>query len=324
MSKKNYFFLKLIFSFALLVFVLIKYVNVEGLGSFISQISYPFFFIALVISFLIKIINSYQTKISLAALNTEVTTYNVFKAYLVSSFYGLFLPSDFVAGIATWYFLSRDVGNHAKIASVLIFLRILNLFMLFPIAYLSISLDPRLLDYKVDVLILVSAVPIVLALTPFLWKSLALFLKKILEKLIYFFPFNKKINLFLIKSNKSFWEAVYDIQGIPLELIFKIIFMSLLIQILGMGFIYTSMLMVNIHLPILVSSIILILMSIIYIIPITVSGIGLRELSLVYVLAKFYEVPAEQSLILSTSFLFMMLIIGLWGAYYALSYKVAR
>ncbi|MHA2013516.1 MAG: hypothetical protein ACTSWG_14195, partial [Candidatus Helarchaeota archaeon] len=55
----------------------------------------------------------------------------------------------------TWYLLSKDNGKRAQVASVIVYLRILNLITLLPFALLGIYLEPKLKAYNIQSYVLV-------------------------------------------------------------------------------------------------------------------------------------------------------------------------
>ena len=85
---------------------------------------------------------------------------------------------------------------------------------------------------------------------------------------------------------------------------------------------YLALITVNIEVPILTATWLVALLTIITMLPITIAGIGVRDISLIFILNKFYAIPPESAVILSTLLLSIgMIFFGvILGGYYAVTF----
>jgi glycosyltransferase 2 family protein len=321
MTKRLIFILKLAFSIGVIVFVFYYYININYLIKTIQNINYLILPFLIILFCIIRLLLAYQTKISLVPFNIQINTFNIFKIHLITSFYSLILPGELLTGGVTWYLLSKDNGKRAEVASVLVYLRILNIITLIPFALLGIYFEPRLKEYDVQFYIFIFGFLLLIMLLPFFWSKLAFFIEFIFNYIISLIPL-KRISKRLLEANRNVWHSVRINQEMPIHFVVKIVILSFFCQLLSIIALYFLLEMVNIHLSFSVVSWLLALLVIISFIPLTIAGIGIRDLSLIFVLQEFYAISSESSLLLSTVILLVSTIFfGIWGGYYALTYQ---
>ncbi|EDN71221.1 conserved hypothetical protein, membrane [Beggiatoa sp. PS] len=320
MKKTIAFSLKLFFSFGIITFIIYNYINVDDFIKTVQDINYsilPFVFILIYVT---RILIAYQTKISFTPFNINTNTYSIFRIHFISSFYSLVLPSDLAASGVTWYLLSKENNRRAEVASVIVYLRILNLITLLPFALLGIYLEPKIREYNVHFYVLALGFLLFIIFLPLFWYKIALIMESFFNALIRLIPLNK-ISKRLLEANMNVWNSVKTIRKMPIRFFVNIIILSVIFQLLTIVSTYFVLEMVNIHLSLSVSAWLTALLTIIAFIPLTISGIGLRDLSLIYVLQEFYLISPESSLLLSTVILLITVFFcGFFGGYYAVTF----
>ncbi len=321
MRKTLIFVLKVTFSIGVIIFIFYNYITINDFIQTVQNINYFLLPFLILLVYFTRLLIAYQTKISLVPFNIQTSTFNIFKIHLISTFYSLVLSSDIIAGGVSWHLLSKDNGRRAEVASVIVYLRILNLITLLPFVLLGIYLEPKLKAYNIQPYVLIFGLLLLIMLLPFFWHKLTLLTESTLNYLISLIPI-KKLSKRLLEANDNVWNSVKISQAMPLNFTFKVITLSLISQILAIIFMYYTLEMVNIHLPFSVATWLIALAIIIAILPLTIGGIGVRDISFVFILNELYSVPAEASLLAST----VILLIGsiffgaILGGYYAITF----
>lgn len=319
-TRRLVFLIKVLISTSLIIIILYKYVNVSNLTQVFKNTNFFIFPFLIFLVFLTRLLIAYQTKISLIPFNVKTCTSDILKVHFISTFYSLALSSDLIAGGITWYLLSKENGRRAEVASVIVYLRILNLLTLLPFALVGIYLESKLEIYHIQWYVLWLGFLLLLMLLPFFWYRLTLVVENTSNYIILLIPV-KKISKRLLEANYNVWNAVKINQAMPLKFSLKIIALSFASQLVAIVFMYLTLEMVNIHLPISVAAWLLALVAIIAMLPLTIGGIGVRDFSFVFILKELYNVPSEASLLASTVILFIgTLFFGvLLGGYYAVT-----
>lgn len=317
--RKSLFFLKITLSFSIIIVLIYKYIDIDKFIYILLNINYSILLLLVFLIYVIRLLVAYQTKISLTPFQIKIDTNEVFKIHLISTFYSLILSSDLIAGGVSWYLLSKDNGRRAEVASVIVYLRILNLITLLPFALLGIYFEPKLREYNLQFYILIFGLLLLLMLLPFLWHSLAIFTESLLNYLISLLPL-KKLSNRLLEANQNVWNAVKVSREMPIRFNIEIIILSFASQVFAIIFMYLALEMVNIHLSISVATWLLALTVIIAMLPLTIAGIGVRDFSFVFILKELYSVPSESSLLLSMVILLINILFGgILGGYYAMT-----
>jgi hypothetical protein len=321
MAKKFFLWLlKLAFSSSIILFIFYKYVDINDFIQTTRNINYLILPFLLSLIYFIRLLLAYQTKISLTPFNIYTSTRDIFKIHLVSTFYSLILPSDLIAGGVSWYLLSKESGRRAEVASVIAYLRVLNLITLLPFAWLGIYFEPKLKEYHIQFYTLTFGLLLLIMLLPFFWCKMAVLIESLFNYLISLIPL-EKLSKRLLEANYNVWNSVRISREMPIDFTVKIIILSVIFQLITIISMYLTLEMVNIHLPLSVSAWLLAILAIIALIPLAIAGIGIRDISLVFVLKEFYSIPPESALLLSTVILLIGGIFfgGILGGYYAMT-----
>lgn len=322
--RTSLFFFKITLSFTIIIVMFYTYIDINKFIYILPNIDYSILLLLIFLIYVIRLLVAYQTKISLTPFNIQTNTHEIFKIHLISTFYSLILSSDLIAGGVSWYLLSKENGRRAEIASVIVYLRILNLITLLPFALLGIYFEPKLEEYNIQIYILMFGLILLVMLLPFFWHSLAIFTESLLNYLISLLPL-KKLSNRLLEANQNVWNAVKVSREMPIRFNIKIIILSFASQLLAIVFMYLALKMVNIHLPISVATWLIALVVIIAMLPLTIAGIGVRDFSFVFILKELYSVSPESSLLLSTVMLLINVLFGgIWGGYYAMTLGSSR
>ena len=270
--RTSLFFFKITLSFTIIIVMFYTYIDINKFIYILPNIDYSILLLLIFLIYVIRLLVAYQTKISLTPFNIQTNTHEIFKIHLISTFYSLILSSDLIAGGVSWYLLSKENGRRAEIASVIVYLRILNLITLLPFALLGIYFEPKLEEYNIQIYILMFGLILLVMLLPFFWHSLAIFTESLLNYLISLLPL-KKLSNRLLEANQNVWNAVKVSREMPIRFNIKIIILSFASQLLAIVFMYLALKMVNIHLPISVATWLIALVVIIAMLPLTIAGI---------------------------------------------------
>ncbi|MFK5970341.1 MAG: lysylphosphatidylglycerol synthase transmembrane domain-containing protein [Candidatus Marithrix sp.] len=320
-KKKIFFILKLCLSIAIIAYVLYNYINIDEFILSLKNINIFILPLFIILHYFKRAIIAYQIKIALIPFQIHIPTYNIFKIHLIATFYGLILPGSIAGGGVSWYLLSKDNGKRAEVASILIYLQILNLITLLPFALIGIYFEPQLKSYNIEIYVFILSLLLICMLIPFFIRPVAKIFESLFNTIISLIPSNS-LSKRISEANHNVWNAIH-ITG-KMNFIFqsKIIIISFISQILGIVAMYLALITVNIELPILTATWLVALLTIIAMLPITIAGIGVRDISLIFILGTFYAIPSESAVILSTLFLFVgMIFFGLiLGGYYAITF----
>lgn len=319
--KKKIFVLKFFLSITIIVYILYNYIDVDEL--FLSFLNINIFIFSLTVTLLgiIRFTVAYQTKIALLPFRIYFPTYHIFKVHLIATLYGSISFGGIVFGGVSWYLLSKDNGRRAEVASVLVYLKILNLMTLLPFALTGIYFEPQLKSYHLETYIFVLSLLLVFMLFPFFICPIAKLLESSLNSLILLMPV-ESVSKRLLEMNHNVWNATHITGKIPVFLQIKIITIAFICQILGIIAMYLSLITVSIEVPIFTATWLAALLTLISMLPITIAGIGVRDLSLIFILNKFYSIPPEFAILLSTLLLFVNVIFfgAILGGYYAMTF----
>jgi uncharacterized membrane protein YbhN (UPF0104 family) len=181
-------------------------------------------------------------------------------------------------------------------------------------------LEPKLIEYGVQLYILAFGLLLLFILLPFFWDKPAKMVELILNYIILLIP-SKKLSKRLLEANCNLWNSVKINREMPVNFNITIIALSFLFQFIVIIATYFCMKLLNIHIPIFAVAWITALLTIIQFIPVTIGGFGLREFSLIMVLKEFYSITPESSLLFATAIIFSIIVFNLiWGGYYAMTW----
>jgi glycosyltransferase 2 family protein len=313
--------LKLLVTGLILFYIFYKYVNLNDFLIAFGQVQPWLFLVLLAFIVINKYLIAFQTGYYFKkAFDINLDTKYIFKAHQISSFYGLILPGDLAGGLITWYYFSEKSGKKVDSATVIIFLRLLNIITVIAFAAIGLVFEKKLISLGLQVYIIILAVLLLLMFIPFVSSNAATVLKKLLDAIIKIVPVANWRNK-IIQLNDMIWDSVITCSKTNLRVVLFTFLLSLTGQLLMIFFTYLLMIMVGIHLPFQVSVWLIGAITIVQLLPISFAGLGVRDISILFLLGKFYQVQPEKSMVLSTFFLVYGLIFILLGGYYSLKMK---
>lgn len=305
--------MKLLITGAIFYYIIDKYIQYNDFLTALKYIQPWMFIYLLIISLIFRYLNAYQIHYYFKkAFNSKLGTNFVFKAQLISSFYGLVLPGDLAGGLITWYMISDKSGGKAASASVIIFLRLMSIITLITFTAIGLVFEEKLIDINLRVYIIILAVLFLLMFIPFVSSKAATIMKQFSRAIIQITPAANWRHKLVQLSNKL-WDSVITCTNVDLGVMLWTVSMSMLCHLFLILFTYLLMIMVGIDLPFQVSVWLIGAINLVQLLPISFAGLGVRDISIIYLLGKYYHVAPESSLILSTFFLAFSLIFTLMG-----------
>lgn len=269
--------------------------------------------VLLVISFAFRYLSAYQIHYYFKKVfDSKLGTNFVFKAQLISSFYGLVLPGDLAGGLITWYMISDKSGEKTASASVIIFLRLMSIITLIAFTAIGLVFEEKLVDLNLRRYIIIMAVLFLLMFVPFVSSKAATIMKQFSRAIVEITPM-KEWRSKLVQLSNKLWDSVIICTNVDPRVIFWTLSISVLSYLLSILFTYRLMLMVGIHLPFQVSVWLIGVLNIVQLLPVFFAGLGIRDISIIYLLGEFYQVNPENSEVLSTFCLAFNLIFVLMG-----------
>lgn len=304
---------KLAVSGAIFYYIFSRYIRYEDLLAALKYVRPDLFVYLLVLSLAGRYLSAYQIyyyfkKVFASRLGTAF----VFKAQLISSFYGLVLPGDLAGGVITWYMIADKSGEKAASASVIIFLRMLSIITLIAFTAAGLIFEERMLDLNLRMYTTFPAILFLLMFIPFVSFRAATAAKRVTRAILLRTPLPAWRNK-LDRLNGRLWDSVIACTRIDPGVMLWTVVLSVLYHLLLILFTYLLMVMVGIHLPFQVSVWLLGVVNLVQMLPVSLMGMGVRDISIIYLLGKYYQVAPESSLILSTFFLGFSLIFVLMG-----------
>ena len=305
--------IKLLITCIILYYVFYHYINLNDFLTAFKNIQLWLLFILLVISLTFKYLSAYQVHYYFhEVFDSKLGTNFVFKVQLISSFYGLIVPGDLAGGLITWLMISDKSGDKAASASVIIFLRLMNIITLIAFTFIGLVFEEKLIDLNLRVYLIIMAVLFFLMFIPFVSSKAATIMKQFSRAIIEIAPTIEWRNKLVQLSNKL-WDSVITCTNVNPGVMLWTLSMSILCQLFLILFTYLLMIMVGIHLPFQVSVWLIGVINIVQLLPISFAGLGVRDISIIYLLGEFYQVKPESSEVLSTFFLAFGLIFVLMG-----------
>ena len=320
-GQKIFLILKILLSISIVFYVLNYHIDINKIFLSAQNINLLILPLLVILHYLRRFIIAYQTKITFLPFLIQISTYNIFKIHLIATFYGLILPGSIAGGGVSWYLFSKDNGKRAEVASVLVYLQIINLITLLPFALIGIYFEPQFKSYDIETYVFILSLLLICMLIPFFIRSIARLFEVLFNTLISLIPSNS-LSKRISEANHNVWNAIHMTGKMNFIFQSKIIIISFISQILGIVAMYLALITVNIEVPILTATWLVALLTIITMFPITIAGIGVRDLSLILILGTFYSIPSESAIILSTLLLFVgMIFFGIiLGGYYAVTF----
>lgn len=305
--------IKLLITCIILYYVFYHYIDFNDFLTAFTKIHPWLLLVLLVISFSFRYLCAYQIHYYFKKVfDSKLGTNFVFKAQLISSFYGLALPGDLAGGLITWYMVSDKSGDKTASASVIIFLRLMSIITLIAFTSIGLVFEEKLIDINLRVYIIILVVLLLLMIIPFVSSKAATIMKQFSRAIVEITPI-KEWRSKLVQLSNKLWDSVITCTNIDPGVIFWTLSISVLSYLISILFTYLLMFMVGIHLPFQVSVWLIGVINIVQLLPISFVGLGVRDISIIYLLGEFYQVKPENSEVLSTFFLAYNLIFILMG-----------
>ena len=305
--------IKLTVSGGIFYYIFSRYIRYEDFMTALKYVQPGMFIYLLLLSLAGRYLSAYQIHYYFKKVfDNRLGTAFVFKAQLISSFYGLVLPGDLAGGVITWYMMAEKSGERTASASVIIFLRLLSIIALIAFSAVGLAFEERMLDPHLRAYMILLAILCLLIFVPFVSFRSANATKSIARAVLLKMPlpaWRDKLD----RLNDRLWDSVIACTRVDPGVMLWTVVLSVLYHMLLILFAYVLMIMVGIHLPFQVSVWLLGVVNLVQMLPVSLMGMGVRDISIIYLLGRYYQVSPESSLILSTFFLGFSLIFVLMG-----------
>ena len=305
--------MRLVITGAIFYYIFATYIQYDDFLTALKYVQPWMFIYLLIVSLSFRYLNAHQMHYYFKKVfNSELGTNFVFKVQMITSFYGLVLPGDLAGGLITWYMISDKSGEKAASASVIIFLRLMNIITLIAFTAIGLVFEEKLIDINLRVYIIILAGLFLLMFIPFVSSKAAIIMKHISRAILQIIPVaNWRCKL--VQLSDKLWDSVITCTNVDPGVMLWTVSMSMLCHLFLILFTYLLMIMVGINLPFQVSVWLLGAINLVQLLPVSFAGLGVRDISIIYLLGKYYQVAPESSLILSTFFLAFSLIFTLMG-----------
>ena len=274
-TKKNKVFcLRLIFSL-ILIYIIIRNVNINEAGDLLASINYYYFSVALFLVVVERVILAYKWNILLATKNMHLPFMKILKIYYLSSFIGTFLPSSVTGDVFRIYSLYKCTSNRVesltsvfaeKITALLSSLIIVISNVIF-LCYISHMINKEAILHSILLLAVILAIFSVVALK-----------KSIMTSIIDKFKF---ISVKLEKKIREVYNVFFEYTMYKMAL-FYVLMLSFVFQLIRILGIYLVSLSLDQHTNIIYFLIFIPIIIFLTMLPISIGGIGIREGGFVY------------------------------------------
>lgn len=301
--------LKVLVTSVLLFYIFYK-VDYKSILQAISGADTTYLLLAYCVGILLPFFNSAHFRVLMKAHNISITTLNIFKIHLVTSFYGFLLAGSISKPIVNYYKLTRyDENRKTEILGSMAFSKIINLINLMIMAVGLWIIAPKsndIINYSILIIFILLIV------------SIAAF--------YFFLLHHNSVDRFMHKLSNmkylrnKFFERFFDKAFSPLtiykllnsrELFYLNMFTSIRF-VFGLFTVYLFAMALNIEISFIMLSLVRSINSIVMTLPLTIGGFGVREYSLLLLLEPYIY---DSSKIIALSFLIftLRLIIGMIG-----------
>jgi hypothetical protein len=295
---------KLIFSFSILAFLLIREVRIKDIPQALKDIDYFWLVLSFSLHALGLLISAYRWQILIRAQGDEVPLGFLAKSYLVGNFFNLFLPTRFGGDVVRIWDGSRYSETLLKSSAIVVVERFTGVFVLLAFA-LAASL--MRLDMAQNY--------------PIIWISLLIACGGLLTAFLFLTP----VASFLLDRlpGKGFWlKAKTKIQEFRRVIfvykdkkraLFLALFWAFLLQVNVILHYYLAGKAFHLEIPLLDYFIFIPIILLMLTIPVTISGLGLREMLFIQIFATYgiaEHISFSYSIIVDFGFTLLIGIIG--------------
>lgn len=302
--NRLFFLLRFLVSFLIIAFIIIK-VDFSEVIVLLPGVKIHFILIALLWLLLDKVVMSYRWSILLKSKGIEIPIFQIIKIYFLSSFWGTFLPSSVAPDAIKVYVARKHGSSTTDILSSVVVDRIIGLFSLSLVTFLSL-MAVFFLNREQSGLNILLVVLAILFLTVLLVFFDRLPLKKFQS---YFSRFREDSALwnFLRRFYKSCMEYKSDKSSL-----LNVLLISLFNHILTILMVYVISLSLGLSVSISYLFVFVPLVNFLIIIPISIGGIGIQEGAYVYFLSQI-GMSAQEALAVALIFRVLTVISSLPG-----------
>jgi uncharacterized protein (TIRG00374 family) len=270
--------LKLIFSFSILAFLLIKEVRIKDIPDALANIDIFWLVLSFSLHALGLLISAYRWQILIRAQGDLVPLGFLAKSYLVGNFFNLFLPTRFGGDIVRIWDGSRYSQSLLKSSAIVVVERFTGVIILLSFA-LTVSLMRLDMAQGLPIIwisLIVGSIGL-LAAVLFFTPIAAFFLEKIPEKGV----------LPKFKSKILEFRRVVLVYREKKRAFFLALFWAFLLQVNVILHYYLAGKAFHLGIPPLDYFIFIPIILLILTIPVTISGLGLRELLFILIFATY-------------------------------------
>jgi uncharacterized protein (TIRG00374 family) len=270
--------LKLIFSFSILAFLLIREVPIKDIPQALKDIDIFWLVLSFSLHALGLLISAYRWQILIRAQGDEAPISFLAKSYLVGNFFNLFLPTRFGGDVVRIWDGSRYSRSLLKSSAIVIVERFTGVIILLSFAFV-VSFS------RLDV---AQSLPIIWIslLVGFLGLLLAfLFFTPLVQRLLEKVP--KKEILQKLKSKIQEFRRVVLIYKNKKRAFFQALLLAFLLQVNVILHYYLAGKAFHLEIPLLDYFIFIPIILLMLTIPVTISGLGLREVLFIQIFATY-------------------------------------
>lgn len=304
MKKRAYLIIKIFVSLGLMAFILAKI----DLSSLISSLlgARPFLvFAAIAYAYLAYALNTYKWQLLLLVLGTKFNFNKLLRLNFVALYYSLFLPGQLSGEVVKGLKLIRSNKKEThNILTSIIMDRITGLLAIVLTALLGLGLAP---SPKMNYQLIFLAGMILVGLTTFFFLILNNKLSTSLEQFGRPILRRTRLKKYLYPT----WEALRSYRK-DFPSLFKVLFCSLLFQLLTTFINYSVCLSLKVSIPFLALTWIVATVSLAQVLPISISGIGVREGAFIFLLSQF-GIKSPEALAVSVMIFAIQVLLGLIG-----------
>ena len=281
MAKKRdlfFFLLKIVFSFSLIVLIVLKKASLRDIGDSLKEASLWWICLSFSLHSFGLLISAIRWQILIKAQGDQATLGYLAKSYLVGNFFNLFLPTRFGGDVVRVWDGSKSSKSLLKSTAIVLVERLTGIIVLLCFA-LGVSL------FRLD---MARELPVI-------WISLAVGLLGLAAILSFFLPFSARLIGLLpekgtigrIKHKVIEFREVVLVYRDKKTALFKALFWALLLQVNVILHYYFVGKALSLNIPFFDYFIFIPIVLLILTIPVTINGLGLREFLYISVFALY-------------------------------------
>jgi glycosyltransferase 2 family protein len=295
----------------LVLFIIIRKIDFHAIRSVLQQAIGPGFLLLIFLFLATKVLFASQIKLELIGHGIKIGLARLVKVYLIVSFYALAVPGDIAAGGIAWLKLGKEANAWAESGITLIYLRLLNMLLLFIIGTIGILCDPFFFSTRFRPVFIVAIIMFILLLVPFFSPKFSWPLEKCLNGITVLMP--ERIRRLPIWN-----KCLTIIREFPLHSRKRLlgnVVLSLLIHGSNIVMLYTSCKVLSINLPLTVMVWLCPVLTIIALFPFAFGGLGVREGLFLLILSPYPVSNAQKVAFSLLIYIIAFVTGGLSGAF---------